>query len=305
MKKNNIQKGIIFALCTAVISGISIFINSYAVMTLKNPYIFTTAKNIIVGLVFVSALLLAKQWSKIKKLKIREWILLLFIGIIGGSIPFLLFFKGMSMGNVGLSAFIHKTIFVWVALLAIPLLKEKISFWHIVVFGMLVLGAFFQGNVINWTFGSGAQLILIAVLLWSIEVIIVKKLLKNIDVEIAAAARMFFGGMIMIGYLISTNQAKFILQNNSIQWIWIFVTSAFLLGYVTFWYSALKNAPAILVTCILTLGLPITTILESVFINHTFSNIKLEGFIFSVTAVLFFIIFYYRPDWFYFKLKKT
>jgi drug/metabolite transporter (DMT)-like permease len=146
---------------------------------------------------------------------------------------------------------------------------------------------------------------LIAVLFWSTEVIFAKKFLKNIDPKILAAGRMFFGGIIMIGYLFLTNQAKFILQNNSSQWFWIFVTSAFLLGYVTFWFSALKNAPATLVTCILTLGLPITTILESFFINRALSNLKFEGIMFSIIAVLFLLIYYYRPDWFYFKLKKT
>ena len=44
------RKGAYFALAAAVISGFSIYINEYAVMEMKDSFIFTTTKNLTVAL---------------------------------------------------------------------------------------------------------------------------------------------------------------------------------------------------------------------------------------------------------------
>jgi hypothetical protein len=51
------------------------------------------------------------------------------------------------------------------------------------------------------------------------------------------------------------------------QFVWLSVTAVLLLGYVSLWYGALKNAPANLVAATLTLGAPLTAML----------NVSLDG----------------------------
>ena len=46
------------------------------------------------------------------------------------------------------------------------------------------------------------------------------------------------------------------------QWAWVLITGVLLTGYVGTWYAALRRAPASAVTAILTLGAPITAVLQ-------------------------------------------
>ena len=54
-----------------------------------------------------------------------QWLGLLGVGVIGGSVPFVLFFEGLARAEATQAAFIQKTLVVWVALLAVPLLRER------------------------------------------------------------------------------------------------------------------------------------------------------------------------------------
>ncbi|MBU2635458.1 EamA family transporter, partial [Patescibacteria group bacterium] len=111
------KKGYLLVFLTAIISGFSIFINRFGV-SIINPYIFTFLKNASVAVFLLSILLLFKDWKVLKKIKKKQWVLLILIGLIGGSIPFLLFFKGLSITTAANGAFLHKTMFIYVALLA-------------------------------------------------------------------------------------------------------------------------------------------------------------------------------------------
>ena len=115
-------KGIYLALITALISGVAIFINKFAVDAIHPPLVFTAMKNAGVGLFIIGILLLTPKWKLIKKLTKREIIYLISIGIIGGSIPFYLYFTGLSQIPAINAAIIQKTLVFWVTLVAIPVL---------------------------------------------------------------------------------------------------------------------------------------------------------------------------------------
>ena len=63
-----------------------------------------------------------------------------YVAILGGAVPFLLFFGGLASTASTQAAFLHKTLIVWVALLAIPLLKEKLTWWHGAAIALLRAG---------------------------------------------------------------------------------------------------------------------------------------------------------------------
>ncbi len=69
-----------------------------------------------------------------------QWRRLGLIGVIGGGVPFLLFFEGLARASSGQAAFIHKTLLVWVALLAVPFLAERITAVHLGAMALLVAG---------------------------------------------------------------------------------------------------------------------------------------------------------------------
>ena len=124
---------------------------------------------------------------------------LLAVATIGGSVPFVLFFEGLARAEAPQAAFIHKTLVVWVALLAVPLLHERIGVPHVAAIALLVAGqAWLVGEVGTVTFGAGEAMILGATVLWACEVILVKRLLVAVSPRALAAARMGFGTVLLV-----------------------------------------------------------------------------------------------------------
>jgi len=271
-----INKGLYLVLGTALISGVSVFLNKFAVKVISNSDVFTTIKNLLVGLILSGIVLTPFLFSKLKKVTKHEWLKLGLIGIIGGSVPFLLFFKGLSLTTATSAALIHKTLFIWVSILAIWFLREKIGKLQYLALALLFLGNFTILGFKFMNFGYGELLVLIATLMWAIEFVIAKKILKNIDSEIVAWARMFLGSIILLVYLAITSQIQELISLNLNQLSWVAISSALLLGYVLTWYKALKYLPAVTVTSILVLASPITTCLE-IIISHKFNIYQIGG----------------------------
>jgi uncharacterized membrane protein len=105
-------------------------------------------------------------------------------------------------------------------------------------------------------------LIAVATAFWAVEVIVAKRLLADVPAPVAAAARMGFGLVVLVGYLAVTGSLARMSAMSAEQWAWVLGTGLLLSGYVATWYAALKRAPASAVTAILTLGAPITASLQ-------------------------------------------
>jgi len=258
------KKGILLVFSTAIISGFAIFINQFGV-SIINPYIFAGLKNITVAILVCCLLLAMKDWRILRGLSKKYWGLLLAIGLIGGSIPFLLFFKGLSLTTGVQGAFIHKTMFIYVAVLAALFLKEKIS--KKLLFGglLLLLGNAFLLKFIPHSLGKGDLLILLAVLFWAVENTISKYTLRELPSRVVIWGRMFFGSIFILIFLVATGQIGLIGTLNISQVAWVVVTAIILLGYVTTWYTGLKYVPVSVATPILLLGAPITALITFIY----------------------------------------
>lgn len=272
---SNTTKGIYISLLTATISGFSIFINKFAVDAIKPALYFTSIKNFSVALLIVGLILLTKEWKKIAKLSKRELTYLILIGIIGGSLPFYLYFTGLAQTSAVNAAIIHKTLVFWVAIMAIPFLKEKLSKGQMVAVLLLFGGNIFVGGFQGFKFSQGEMMILAATVLWAIENILAKKVLSSVSPNIVTTFRMGLGSLIlMIATFISVPQVlSKSLTLNSSQIFWILLTVLFLLAYTTTWYKALKYAPAVTVTSILVSSTLITNALSAIFITHSWNGV--------------------------------
>ena len=256
------NKGYLLVLGTAIISGVSIFVNQFGVRVI-NSDIFTGLKNIVVAVILLCLIFWFKEWKLLAKLKIKEWLTLVLIGLVGGSIPFLLFFKGLAATSGASTSFIHKTLFIYVIVLAALFLKEKISKNLVIGASLLLLGNMLLLKIFNgFQFGYGELLVLIATLFWAAEQIISKQALQNISPKIVAWGRMFFGFLFIFIYWTATGQVQLLgsLDIGQLSWVWI--TAVFLLGYVLTWYSGLKYIKVSTAACILSLGAPITSLIE-------------------------------------------
>jgi len=273
-----IQKtGILLALGTATISGFSIFIGKIAVTSVKNPVVFTTLKNSIVAILLVGVLVLWKKLPELKSISRSDWIKLILIGIVGGSVPFILFFTGLTLTNAVSAGFIHKMLFVWVALLAIPFLKERLSWIQGAAILLLVGGNIATLGAHSFQFGKGELLILLATIFWAVENIIAKKALANLSSTVVAGARMMFGSIILLGVVALQGNLGLVAGLSGTQWLWTLIPSVLLLGYVLTWYAALKRAPATIVASLLVPASLITNLLSLAFQGSAMTAAQYAG----------------------------
>jgi drug/metabolite transporter (DMT)-like permease len=181
------------------------------------------------------------------------------VALIGGSIAFVLFFEGLARASSSQAAFLHKTLVVWVAALAVPLLAERFTAWHAAAIGLLVVGqAVLAGGLKGFAFGTGEWLILAATLLWSVEVVLAKRLLRDLPASTVAVARMAGGAVLLVAWVAVTGRWSGLVGLGADGWTWAALTGLVLAGYVALWFSALALAPAVDVTAVLVVAAVVT-----------------------------------------------
>lgn len=267
--------GIPLAAGTAVVSGVAVAINGYGVRAWADSggaTAYTTAKNLVAALFLLSALAgLSMRKSRegfTKPHGGRAWLGLAAVAVVGGSVPFLLFFEGLSRASSTNAAFLHKTLIIFVAVLAVPFLKERLEVWHLVAVGILVAGqAQLAGGVDGLQFGGGEMMILAATVLWSIEVVIAKRLLVGISALTLGVARMGLGAVILVSYGFVSGAFAGFGGLGFVELGWVVATGAILSVYVAGWYAALARAQAVDVMAVLVGGALVTAVIQTGFLS--------------------------------------
>ena len=283
------KKALMFAFFTAIVSGFSIFVNKFGLKGF-DPYVFTGLKAVVVALFLFSMIFFIGEFRELTKLTKKQWLKLGVIGLFGGSIPFLLFFKGLSMTSAASGAFIHKLMFIFVTIGAVIFLKEKVNKYFIVGAGLLLIGNILLLNVtssfVSSVLTKGNLLILIATLLWATENLISKHVLKELSSRIVAFGRMAFGFFFILLFWIFTGRMEAAFSTTLSQLTWVLLTSAFLFLYVASWYYALQRLKASVATSILLLGSPITTLLSIVFLNTPITIYQGFGMLLIIAGIV-------------------
>jgi drug/metabolite transporter (DMT)-like permease len=260
--------GIALAVVTAVISGFAVFINGYGVIEWRDAgagsAAYTTAKNLVAaGLLAGIALAVRRRRAEPVRLRTSHKARLIVVGVVGGAVPFLLFFEGLARASSVNAAFIHKTLIVWVALLAVPLLRERVTGMHLAAMGLLLAGEATLSRVGGMTIGTGEAMIFAATLLWACEIVIAKRLLADVPASTVGVARMGIGSVVLVAWVLATGGLAGVGALPAAAWTWALVTGVFLTGYVATWYLALSKAQAVDVTAVLVLGALITAALRT------------------------------------------
>ena len=257
--------GIALAFVTALISGVAIFVNGHAVRHFGDATVYTTAKNAVAGvlLLALAAPLLGGPRSQVATIG-KHRLGLAAIAVIGGSVPFVLFFEGLSRAEATQAAFIQKTLLVWVAIIAVPLLHERLGWPHLGAIALLVAGqAWLVGDAGTVVFRSGEAMIFAATLLWAVEVVVAKKLLADLDSRLLGMARMTLGTVVLLGWVVVSGRADELFSLSGEQWRWVLLTGLILAAYVATWFAALSRAQAVDVTAVLVFGAVVTAVLSN------------------------------------------
>jgi drug/metabolite transporter (DMT)-like permease len=258
------QRGALLALGTAAISGLAIYLNAFGVKLVSDAAVYTTAKNGVAAIILVALALAVGTGREARLLDGRRRAGLLAIAVIGGSIPFVLFFSGLAMATAPTAAFIHKTLFIWVAIMAVPLLGERIGIIQVAALAVLLVGQALIAPPTGMGWGAGETMIAAATLLWSAEVILAKRLLVGVSSWLLGAARMGLGVFILVAYLAFSGRLGGLGAISGEAWFWILITGGLLAGYVATWFAALRQAEATTVTSILVAAAVVTGVLTAV-----------------------------------------
>lgn len=278
--------GILLVLLTVLISGASNFVNFFAVQG-TNSDAFIAVRNAAVALMLVPLVLLLGRTAR-TTLTRTDWAKLGTIGLLGGAIPFLLFFRGLQMagsGGAATATFGYRTLFLMAAVLGVVVLRERLS-PRIALAAVLLLA----GNVLLlsltapvWT--DGTAYVLAATALWAGEYTLSKHTLRNVPSGTVALARMGFGGAFLLTYVALTGQAGSLASLSLVQWQWVALSAVLLLGFVATWYAGLKTVDLSVATAALMLAFPITWALGFVASKSTFGLPQAAGVVAMVLGV--------------------
>ena len=265
------RRGLLLAFAAATVSGFAVFLNGFGVRAwaqVSDPSTYTTLKNLVATVLLALATMVAARRRGTGAVLTRpssgrQWAGLAAIAVLGGSVPFLLFFEGLARSSSLQAAFIHKTLVVWVAILALVLLGERVRARHLLAIGLVVAGeAVLAGGVGGIELGAGELMILAATLLWSVEVVVAKRLLASLSAPTVGLARMGGGVAILAAYT-AIRGGFWELTLTSEHLLWVLITGVILTAYVGAWYAALAAAPAVDVTAVLVGGAIVTALLGS------------------------------------------
>ncbi|MGV1037199.1 MAG: DMT family transporter [Candidatus Nanopelagicales bacterium] len=261
------RAGIWLAVSAAIVSGFAVYINGFAVKNAPSPLSFTLAKNLvaaaIIGAILCATSARGKAAPALRELRPAQWLALLYVGVIGGGLAFALFFQGLAAANATESAFVQKSLIIWVAVLAVPVLHEKIGKRQLLAIGLLLVGQILLvGTLSGAKPGTLAALgqVLIATLLWAGEIVIVRRMLRSLPASLLGTVRLGVGAVVLAIWLASTYGLGQLATMGS-GWEWALLTGVILAGYVLTWFGALRRAEAVDVTAILVVGAFVTALL--------------------------------------------
>jgi drug/metabolite transporter (DMT)-like permease len=262
-------KGLLLAAGAAGISGVAVFINAYGVKAVPDATVYTTAKNLVAAVLLAALALLGARRTEqpakpARPRRLAHLLPLAAIGVLGGSLPFVLFFEGLARASSTQSALLQKTLVIWVVILAVPLLGERLGIAHLAAIGLLVAGqATLAGGITGLHAGPGELLVLAATLLWAVETVLARRLLRDVTPGVLGVARMGLGTLVLLGWLAVTDRLGALAGLGRDGWWWALLTGAILASYVATWLRALALAPAVDVTAMLVPAAILTGLLNT------------------------------------------
>jgi drug/metabolite transporter (DMT)-like permease len=271
--------GVAVAGVTALVSGVAIFVSSYGVRAYPSSTLYTTAKNIVaVAVLALVAALARRRTGSMARCLVTPWrgagaaargpaywLGLSYVGVVGGGLAFALFFRGLALASPAPAAFWRDTMVLWVALLAVPVLAERVRWWNVAAISLLVAGqVVVTGGVGHLGADRGELYVLASTVLWAGEVVVAKRLLAQISPSSLALVRMGVGALALLSYLAATGALGAVGSLGASQLGWAGLSGVLLAAYVATWMSALARARALDVTSVLVASALVTWLLQLV-----------------------------------------
>lgn len=254
--------GYYYAALNAIISGFAIYINSLGVKLFADSTLYTTLKNTVVGVaLLIPVLFLAKQRAELTKLTRRQWGYLLLLAVIGGSLPYALFFRGLQLSTPVTGSLLNHAQFLLVAVLAFFLLGERVGALLWLALAALLVGTSLGTNLNAVKWNEGTLLVVLSTILFAAGVVLAKYLLRDISTATVMSAKMSIGAALLLAYCAVTGRLQAVTELSAAQWQFVVITGLILLAFTVTAFMALRYASATATTAIPAAAPLITTLL--------------------------------------------
>ena len=242
-----------------VISGVAIYVNSLGVRMFNDPTLYTALKNTVVGVAFLVPLALSvEKRAAFGRLTLPQWMFLLLVALIGGSISYALYFRGLQMTTPVSASLVDHTQFLFVALMAAVLLKERPAPAMWVALAVLLVGLTLGIAMNAVSLDAGMLFVLAATLLFAADFVLMKFLLRSVSSFTIMTFKMDVGSLLLLALVAARGHMAAVAHLSAVQWGFVVVTGLILLGFTVTSVLGLRHASATAVTAI-PAGAPIIT----------------------------------------------
>jgi drug/metabolite transporter (DMT)-like permease len=260
---SRVRFGYACASLAAAVSGVSVYVNSLGVKSFADPVLYTALKDGFVGLLLLLPLAFSSGWrADYRRLDRKTWAWMVALALTGGSLPFALFFTGLQLTTAATGAVINHFQFVLVALFALIFLREAIrpALWA--GFAVLLLGTLLGTNLHALKWNEGAWLIAASTVLFAIDFVIAKHLLRNLATLTVMTARMSIGTAMLFVYVGASGRLGQIGHLAPAQWQFVIATGLLLLAFTITTFTAIRHASVSAVLAIGAAAPIVTTLLQ-------------------------------------------
>jgi len=203
---------------------------------------------------------------------------LLWIGIVGTSVPVVLVAYGVSLSMVG-NSFLLQTEFIYSMFLSYLLLREKITRTQILLTVLSFLGVvlILTGGVVT-TINIGDVLFLVAPLFYQLAHVVAKGILRKVDPLVVVMYRLLTAGLALalVSIALGQNPLPEVSGNSQAMLVAFYASLSFSLGN-SLWYFGVKHINLSKATSIM-IAYPLVSVILAVFmIGEILSPARIIG----------------------------
>ena len=281
------RRGYTLAVLNMLISGVAIYVNSLGVKMFADSTLYTALKNAVVGLVLLAVFALSRRSrGQAAPPTLPVVMLLIVVAVIGGSLSYALYFRGLQLSTPVTASLIDHTQFFLVAAFAAVFLGERFGpgVWAALV--VLLAGLTIGITVSAVRMDVGVIFVSAATVLFAADFVLMKYLLRSTAPLTVMVFKMSVGSLLLFAYVAATGRLGLLAGLSLLQWGFIVVTGLILLAFTATSVLGLRLASATAVTAI-PAGSPIvTTALVFVSQRSTIPAVRWLGLSLVLVAVL-------------------
>jgi drug/metabolite transporter (DMT)-like permease len=241
----------------------------------------------VVGLVVLVILAASgRRRADMAKLGRRQLLLLLLVSLIGGSIPYALYFRGLQLSTPVTASLIDHTQFLLVALFALAVLGERFGagVWAALAVLFVGLSAGVAASAVR--LDPGVPFLVGGTVLFAADFVLMKYLLRGVSPFTVIVFKMGVGSLLLVAFVAVTGHLGQVTVLAPLQWAYVGITGLILLSFTAASVMGLRHASATAVTAIPAGSPLVTTLLVVVAQGGAVAPARLIGLLLVLLALV-------------------